>query len=87
MRHAGNGKCPRHWNSYLQSISNNVELFLYLSVYIAQTVFCDGRIVQLMSTLDENVLGSPDANESEYPFMPYNHEEFELHATNAVSRG
>ena len=39
-----------------------------------------------MSTLDENILGSPDANESEYPFMPYDHEEFELHATNAVSR-
>ena len=33
----------------------------------------------------------PDADESEYPLMPHNHEEFDarvlLHATNAVSRG
>ena len=32
----------------------------------------------------------PGAGESEYPLMPYNHEEFDtrvmLHATNAVSR-
>ena len=33
----------------------------------------------------------PGAGESEYPLMPYNHEEFDtrvmLHAANAVSRG
>ena len=40
MRHDGNGKCPRNWNSYLQNGSNKVELFHYLSVAIAETVFC-----------------------------------------------
>ena len=28
MRHDGNGKFPRNWNSCLQNASNNVELFL-----------------------------------------------------------
>ena len=67
MRHHGSGKFPRNWNSSLQNVSNKVELFHYLSVYIAQTVFCEGNV--LVSTLDENVLGSPvpGADESEYP--------------------
>ena len=56
MRHDGNGKFPRNWNSYLQNASNKVELFHYLSVAIAETVFCEGKVV--MSTLDEDVLGS-----------------------------
>ena len=30
MRHGGNGKFPRNWNSYLQNASNKVELFHYL---------------------------------------------------------
>ena len=91
MRHDGNGQFPRNWNSYLQNASNKVELFCYLSVAIAQTVFCEGRVV--ISTLDEDVLGSllSGANESEYPLRPCNHEEFDtrvmLHAANAVSHG
>ena len=77
MRHDGNGKFPRNWNSYLQIGSNKVELFHYLSVAIAETVFCEGKVV--MSTLDEDVLGSPvlEADESEYPLKPCNHEEFD----------
>ena len=41
-----------------------------MSVSIAQTVFCVGKVV--ISTLDENVLGSPmpGADESEYPLRP-----------------
>ena len=91
MRHDGNGKFPRNWNSYLQNGSNKVELFHYLSVAIAETVFCEGKVV--MSTLDEDVLGSPvlGADEPEYPLKPYNHEEFDtrvmLHAANAVAHG
>ncbi len=91
MRHDGNGKFPRNWNRYLQNASNKVELFHYLSVAIAQTVFCEGRVV--ISTLDENVLGSPvsGADESDYPLRPCNHEEFDTrvlsHAANAVSHG
>ena len=74
MRHDGNGKFPRNWNSYLQNGSNKVELFHYLSVAIAETVFCEGKVV--MSILDEDVLGSPvlGADESEYPLKPCNHE-------------
>ena len=62
-----------------------------MSVSIALTVFYEGIVV--ISTLDENVLGSPmpGADESEYPLMPCNHEEFDtrvvLHAANAVSHG
>ena len=47
----------------------------------------------VMSTLDEDVLGSPvlGADESEYPLRPCNHEKFDtrvmLHAANAVSHG
>ena len=91
IRHDGNGKFPRNWNSYLQNGSNKVELFHYLSVAIAETVFCEGKVV--MSTLGEDVLGSPvlGADESEYPLKPCNHEEFDtrvmLHAANAVSHG
>ena len=91
MRHDGNGKFPRNWNSYLQNASNNVELFHYLSVAIVQTVFCKGKVV--ISTLYENVLGSPvsGADESEHPLRPCNHEEFDTrvlpHAANAVSHG
>ena len=46
-----------------------------------------------MSTLDENVLGSPmpGDDESEYAPRPCNHEEFDtrvmLHAASAVSQG
>ena len=58
MRIDGNGKFPRHWNIYLQNVSDKVELFHLLSVSISQTVFCEGNIV-IMSTLDEHVLGSP----------------------------
>ena len=67
MRHDGNGKFPRNRKRYLQNASNKVELFHYLSVAIAQTVFCEGKVV--ISTLDENVLGSPvsGADESDYP--------------------
>ena len=86
------GPFPRNWNSYLQSVSNNVELFpIIMSVSIAQTVFIEGNVV--ISTLDENVLGSPmpGADESEYPLRPCNHEAFDtrvmLHAANAVSHG
>ena len=91
MRHDGNGKFPRNWNIYLQNGGNKVELFHYLSVAIAETVFCEETVV--MSTLDEDVLGSPvlGADESEYPLRPCNHEEFDtrvmLHAANAVSHG
>ena len=62
-----------------------------MPVSIAQTVFCEGNV--LISTLDENVLGSPmpGDDESEYPPRPCNHEEFDtrvmLHAANAVSQG
>ena len=62
-----------------------------MPVSIAQTVFCEGKVV--ISTLDENVLGSPmpGDDESEYPLRPCNHEEFNtrvmLHAANAVSQG
>ena len=45
MRHDGNGTFPRNWNSYLQNASNKVKLFGYLSVAIAQTVFCEGKVV------------------------------------------
>ena len=89
MPYDGNGKFPRNWNSYLQNASNKVELFHYLSVAIAETVFCEGKVV--MSTLDEDVLGSSvlGADESEYPLRPCNHELFDtrvmLHAVNAVS--
>ena len=62
-----------------------------MSVSIAQTVFCEGKVV--ISTLDENVFGShiPGDDESEYPLTPCNHEELDtrvmLHAANAVSHG
>ena len=59
MRYDGNGKFPRNWNSYLQNASNKVELFHYLSVAIAQTVFGEGVREVVISTLDEHVLGSP----------------------------
>ena len=68
-----------------------MELFHYLSVAIADTVFCEGKVV--MSTLDEDVLGSPvlGADEFAYPLRPCNHEEFDasvmLHAANVVSHG
>ena len=47
----------REIGTYLQNASNKMELFHYLSVAIAQTVVCEGNVV--ISTLDENVLGSP----------------------------
>ena len=81
----------RELGTYLQNASNKVELFHYLSVAIAQTVFREGKVV--LSTLDEDVLGSPvpGADESQYPLRPCNHEEFDtrlmLHAANAVSHG
>ena len=65
--------------------------YAYLSVAIGQTVFCEVKVV--ISTVDENVLGSPvqGGDESEYPLRPYNHEEFDtqlmLQAANAVSHG
>ena len=68
-----------------------MELFHYLSVSVAHTVFCESKVV--ISTLDENILGSPvpGADESEYPLRPCNHEEFDTrvlsHAANAVSHG
>ena len=61
-----------------------------MAVSITQTVFCEGKVV--ISTLDENVLGSPmpGDDESEYPSSPRDHEEFDtrvmLHAANAVSK-
>ena len=91
MRYDGNGKFPRNWNRSLQNGANKVELFHYLSVAIAETVFCEETVV--MSTLDEDVLGSSvlGADESEYPLRPCNHAEFDtrvmLHAANAVSHG
>ena len=81
----------RNWNSYLQNASNKVELFRYLSAAIAQTVFCEGKV--MISTLDEDVLGIPlsGAEESGHPLRPCNREEFDtrvmLHAANAVSHG
>ena len=70
----GMGHFPRNLNSHLQNASNKVELFHYLSVAIAETNFCEGKVV--MSTLDEDVLGSPvlGADESECPLRPCNHE-------------
>ena len=71
----------------MQIASNKVELFHYMSVAIAHTVFCEGNVV----TVDENVLGSPvpGADESEYSPKPCIHAEFDtrvmLHAANAVS--
>ena len=65
-----------------------MELFHYLSVAIAETVFCEEKVV--MSTLDEDVLGSHvlGADESEYPVRPCNHEEFDTRVMlNAVSNG
>ena len=62
-----------------------------MSVSIAKTVVCEGKVV--ISTLDENVLGSPmpGADESEYPLRSCNHEEFNtrvmLHAMDAVLLG
>ena len=44
-RHDGNGKFPRNGNSYLQNASNKVELFHYLSVAMAQTVFGERKVV------------------------------------------
>ena len=91
MRHDGNGKFPRNWNSYLYNASNKVELFHYLSLAIVETVFCEGKVV--MSTLDEDILGSPvlGADESEYPLRPCHHEEFDtrvvFHAANVESHG
>ena len=73
---------------YRTQVTQNYD---YLSVAIGQTVFCDVKVV--ISTVDENVLGSPvqRGDESEYPLIPYNHEEFDtqlmLHAANAVSHG
>ena len=90
MRHDGNWKFPRNWNSYLQNASNKVELFHYLAVVITETVFCEGKVG--MSILDEDVLGSSvlGAYESTYQLKPCNHEEFDtrvmLHAANAVSQ-
>ena len=75
---------------YLQNASNKVELFHYLSVSVAQTVFYEGKVVT--STLGENILGShvPGADEPGYPLRPCNHEEFDTivlsHAAKAVSR-
>ena len=43
MRHGGNGKIPRHWNSYMQNVTNKVEVFHYLPVYISQTVYFEGN--------------------------------------------
>ena len=68
-----------------------MERFHYLSVAIAQTVLCEGKVV--VSTQDAHVLGSlvPGADESEYPLRPCNHEEFDTrvlsHAAYAVSHG
>ena len=62
-----------------------------MPVSIAQTVFCEGKVV--ISTLDENILGSPMPGdyECEYPPRSCNHEEFDtrvmLPAANAVSQG
>ena len=58
-------------------------------IAIAHIVFCEGNVV--LSTVDENVLGSPvpGADESEYPPMPCIHAEFDtrvmLPAANAAS--
>ena len=61
----GNGKFRRNWNSYLQNVSNKLEMCHYLPVSNAQTVFFEGKVA--LSTLAGNVLGSlvPDADESE----------------------
>ena len=82
MRRDCNGKFPSNWNSYLQNVSNNLDMCYYLPVFIAQIVFCEGKVV--ISTLAENILGSlvPDADESEYPLRPCT-----LYAANAVSHG
>ena len=67
-----------------------MELFHYLSVAIAEIVFCEGKVV--MSTLDA-VLGSHvlGDGESEYPLRPCYHDEFDtrvmLRAANEVSHG
>ena len=53
----GMGNFCQNRNTYLQNASNKVELFHYLSVAIAHTVFCEGKVV--ISTLDEIVLESP----------------------------
>ena len=88
MRHDWNGTFPRNWNSYLHTARNKGELFHYLSVAIAHTVFCEGNVV--ISTVTEIALGSPvpGADASEYPLMPCNHAGLDtrvmLHAANAV---
>ena len=80
-----NAGCPRNWNRYLQNASTNKveasEPFHYPPVAIAQTVFCEGKVV--ISTLDENVLGSPvpGGDESEYPLRPCNHAEFDTRSS------
>ena len=83
----------REIGTYLQNASQKIkmELSQYLSIAIAQTVFCEGKVA--ISTVDENVLGSPvpGGDESEYPLRQCNHEGFDtrlvLHAANAVSHG
>ena len=45
-----------------------MELFHYLSVAIAHTVFCEGNVV--ISTVDENVLGSPVPGADSYRRIP-----------------
>ena len=63
--HRWEWEISRNWNSYLQNVSNKLEMCRFLPVSIAQTVFCEGNVV--ISTLAENVQGSlvPDADESE----------------------
>ena len=79
MRHDGKGKFPRNWNHYLHNASSKVELFHYLSVSVAQTVFFEGKVV--ISTLDENILGSPVPGAEEFGTRVLSH------AANAVSHG
>ena len=63
----------REIGTNLQNASNKkikVELFHYLHrrrSAIGQTIFCEGNVI---STVDENVLGSPvpDGDESAYHF-------------------
>ena len=88
MRHDGNWTFPRNWNSYLQNVSNKVELF-----HFHASVHCSDRLLWRKGCNINSGLGSPmpGDDESEYPPMPCNHEESDtrvvLHAANAVSQG
>ena len=45
MRHDRNLTFPRNWNSYLQNVVTSWNCSIIMSVSIAQTVFCEVKVV------------------------------------------